>query len=304
MPYGIQVEFAPSYELIASASIFIKRNLSRHLLYGDQWIKEVEAKIGEDFKNDVLAFADPSCWSEYMILLSHIRQSEDKNPKEFLQWVEKIQPGELFELLSPYVLSPIQPHVGALKNQFVELLYRWNELYFESVGPDLINRLKRDSQEKRTIEEDSAQQVVEQLTNLWIGDEANLDKIVLVPSIHVNPIKFIYKYNRMNIIQYPVDPPVGNFEVPYQLRRITKALNDDNRIRMMKLVADGPRTFTELVKEIGLSKATVHQHLFVLRSAGLLRLHYYEDIYSINPQIHEKVKDVLGSFIFGNEKNG
>jgi DNA-binding transcriptional ArsR family regulator len=299
MTYVTQVEFARSYELLASSSIFFKRNLSRHLLYGDQWFKEVEGRIGEDFKNEVEAFEDPASWSEFMILLSHIRGRKDESPKEFLEWVEGIQPGELFELLSPHVLNPIQPHIGALKNQFVEFLHRWNEVYFQSFDTSLVDQLIRDAQEKeRLLGKIAAQEVLEKITDLWIEEDVPLDKIVLVPSIHVNPIKIIHKYNRMNIIYYPVDPVVGENEVPHRLRRMTKALNDDNRVKILKLIAQRPRTFTDIVNEIGLSKATVHQHLFVLRSAGLLRFHYYEDIYSIPSQVMEKVKNSLESFIF------
>lgn len=301
MSYGIQVEFAPSYELIASGSIFIKRNLSRHLLFGDQWIKEVESQIGEELKKEILAFADLGTWTEYMILLSHIRANEEDTPEGFLKWVEGIQPGELFELLSPFVLSPIQPHIGESKNQFVDFFYRWNEFYFKNFDSSLLNVLKKDSQEKGLlIGKISSQELVEKVTDIVIGEEVPLDTIVLVPSIHVNPIKIIHKFNKMNIIYYPVDPPIGEGELPYQLRRITKALYDDNRVRMLKLIAKGPRTFTDIVNEIGLSKATVHQHLFTLRSAGLLRFHYYEDIYTINPQVLDKVHDVLETFIFKN----
>lgn len=300
MPYNIQVDFASSYELIASYSIFTKRNLTRHLLYGDQWLKETESLIGESLKNDILTFEDPGCWGEYLMLLVNIRGKENEDPKKFLKWVEGIQPGELFEFLSPHVLNPVQPQIGAMKNQFVNLLYRWNEKYFETIDHTLLDQLKVDFKKKEILKEElSPQEVVEQATDFWIGDEANLDKIILVPSIHVNPIKFIYKYNGMNIINYPVDPPVGEFQVPYRLRRITKALNDDNRVRMIQLVAQGPKTFTDLVNEIGLAKATVHQHLFVLRSAGLLRFHYYEDIYSVNPNVFEKVKSVLEGYTFG-----
>ncbi|MNP40074.1 Bacterial regulatory protein, arsR family [compost metagenome] len=34
-------------------------------------------------------------------------------------------------------------------------------------------------------------------------------------------------------------------------------------------------TFTEIVREIGLSKSTIHYHLIALRAAGLVIVHYY-----------------------------
>jgi hypothetical protein len=299
MAYGLQVEFSPSYEMIASGSIFMKRNLSRHLLYGDQWIKEVESKIGEELKSDLLAFEDLATWTEYLLLLAHFRVNLEETQEEFLQWVEGIQAGELFELLAPYSLNPIQPHIGSTKSQFVDLFYRWNDFYFKGFEAELLEVLKRDSVEKGKLSEAlSPQEAFERITDIVIEEEAPVDQILLVPSIHVNPIKIIHKYNRLNLIYYPVDPPVKEGEVPHQLRRITKALNDDNRVKMLRLIAQGPRTFTEIVNGIGLSKATVHQHLFTLRSAGLLRFHYYQDTYSINPNLLTKINGILGDFIF------
>ncbi|MMZ69431.1 Bacterial regulatory protein, arsR family [compost metagenome] len=34
-------------------------------------------------------------------------------------------------------------------------------------------------------------------------------------------------------------------------------------------------TFTEIVREIALSKSTIHYHLIALRAAGLVIVHYY-----------------------------
>lgn len=297
MSYTIKIDFSPSYELISSYSVFTKRNLTRHLLYGEQWIKDTEIQIGEELTKEILAFKE-HCWLEYFTLLVYIWDKKEGEPAEFLKWVKGLQPGELFEYLSPYVLSPLEPHIGAMKDQFVELLTQWNESYFKKF--DLLEVLKKNAVEVRKLSKQfPSVETVDKVTDLWIGYEANLDKMVLVPSIHANPIKFIYKFNGLNIINYPVDPPVGEGELPYKIKRLTKALNDDNRIRILQLVAQGPKTFTDLVNELGLSKATVHQHLYVLRSAGLLRLHYYQEFYTINPEIFEKVKSILVEQVFG-----
>lgn len=299
MPYQTQIEIAASYELIASFSIFSKRNMSRNLLYGDQWLKETEKVIGDKLSKDILAFEDPGCWNEYFTLLIHLWGREDEKATDFLNWVEGMQPGELFEYLSPYVQSPLLPQIGEVKNSFVDLLYRWNTKYFEKWDNSLLTKLKKDGQEKKLRNEKlSSIDFVDEVTGLWIGEEAPLDKVVLVPSIHINPIKQIYKYNKMNIIKYPVDPPIEDIEVPYQLRRMMKALSDEKRIRILQLIAKKPRSFTDIVHEIGLSKATVHQHLFVLRSAGLLSFHYYEDMYNINPAVFEKVKRDFEQHVF------
>ena len=56
-----------------------------------------------------------------------------------------------------------------------------------------------------------------------------------------------------------------------ELRRIYKILADVNRLRLLRLLADGPATVTELVDRVGLSQPLVSWHLAKLREAGLVR---------------------------------
>ena len=56
--------------------------------------------------------------------------------------------------------------------------------------------------------------------------------------------------------------------------RLTHALSDESRLRMLRFVADGPCTLTEVARFIGLSQPTVHHHLVQLRAAGLVRVHF------------------------------
>ncbi len=55
-----------------------------------------------------------------------------------------------------------------------------------------------------------------------------------------------------------------------ELRRFHKVLADVNRLRMLRLLADGPATVTELVDAVGLSQPLVSWHLGKLREVGLV----------------------------------
>jgi ArsR family transcriptional regulator len=55
------------------------------------------------------------------------------------------------------------------------------------------------------------------------------------------------------------------------LRRIHKVLADVNRLRMLRALADGPATVTELVESVGLSQPLVSWHLGKLREVGLVK---------------------------------
>jgi DNA-binding transcriptional ArsR family regulator len=55
-----------------------------------------------------------------------------------------------------------------------------------------------------------------------------------------------------------------------ELRRFHKVLADVNRLRIVRRLADGPATVTELVEDVGLSQPLVSWHLGKLREVGLV----------------------------------
>jgi DNA-binding transcriptional ArsR family regulator len=50
-----------------------------------------------------------------------------------------------------------------------------------------------------------------------------------------------------------------------------KALADDKRLRILKLLAGSDMTLQQLSDAVGLAKSTAHHHTVILRSAGLIR---------------------------------
>lgn len=63
-----------------------------------------------------------------------------------------------------------------------------------------------------------------------------------------------------------VDPP----EELRDLRTFHKALADVNRLRIVRRLAAGPSTVTELIEHVGLSQPLVSHHLKRLRDAGIV----------------------------------
>jgi DNA-binding transcriptional ArsR family regulator len=55
------------------------------------------------------------------------------------------------------------------------------------------------------------------------------------------------------------------------LRRIYKVLADVNRLRILRTLADGPATVTQLVDTVGLSQPLVSWHVSKLREVGLVK---------------------------------
>jgi hypothetical protein len=55
-----------------------------------------------------------------------------------------------------------------------------------------------------------------------------------------------------------------------ELRRFHKVLADVNRLRICRVLAEGPATVTELIDMVGLSQPLVSWHLSKLREVGLV----------------------------------
>jgi DNA-binding transcriptional ArsR family regulator len=55
-----------------------------------------------------------------------------------------------------------------------------------------------------------------------------------------------------------------------ELRRVHKVLADVNRLRLIRVLATGPTTVTELVDAVALSQPLVSWHLSKLREVGLV----------------------------------
>jgi ArsR family transcriptional regulator, arsenate/arsenite/antimonite-responsive transcriptional repressor len=85
-----------------------------------------------------------------------------------------------------------------------------------------------------------------------------------------------------------------------ELRVFHKALADVNRLRIVRRLADGPASVTDLIEQIGLSQPLVSWHIARLRAAGLVatRRKGRETTCSLRPEAFEafaaRQRSILG----------
>jgi DNA-binding transcriptional ArsR family regulator len=86
---------------------------------------------------------------------------------------------------------------------------------------------------------------------------------------------------------------------PEELLRILRALADDTRLRVLKLIAERPRTTQELGPLVGLSRAGLSKSLQRLAEAGLVvpRREGYYVLYSLAPERVDALAAALGRFL-------
>ena len=99
--------------------------------------------------------------------------------------------------------------------------------------------------------------------------EPEMERIVLVPHAAARPWLLLCQHDRTRLICYPLPAPEALEERALALGR---ALGDEGRVRMLRRLAVGDASLTELAGVAGVARSTAHHHLAHLRNAGLVTM--------------------------------
>ncbi len=79
---------------------------------------------------------------------------------------------------------------------------------------------------------------------------------------------------------------------------ILNAFAEPNRLRIVELLRNGPRSVGEIVDELGIRQPQVSKHLRVLSESGLVEVYPLANkrIYRLRPQPFIELNDWLNSF--------
>lgn len=137
------------------------------------------------------------------------------------------------------------------------------------LDPELVAALAREAEAKRRLSLPP-----EELIDLAAGGyryepEPEIERVVLVPHAAARPWLLLCQHERTRIICYPLPSSQALEERALALGR---ALGDGARIRMLRRLAQGEASLTELAETAGVARSTAHHHLSQLRAAGLVSM--------------------------------
>jgi DNA-binding transcriptional ArsR family regulator len=161
-----------------------------------------------------------------------------------------------------------------VKRFALEVIDRFAREVFRPMG-DQAEALAADANAKaRAAGRMSAQHLVDFATGgVSYEGEAGIDRVLLVPSIVTRPWITISDWDSTKIICYRAGRGTGTAGEPDRdMVLVYRALGDETRLRLLRELAAGDRRLAELAQALGLAKSTLHGHLGVLRSAGLIRI--------------------------------
>jgi DNA-binding transcriptional ArsR family regulator len=161
--------------------------------------------------------------------------------------------------------------------RLLAVLEAW-QLQFATVEERVAGMIRRDADE-RVADRRTMQPVdlIEKTTGgiRWIP-EAGVSKVIMAPSYFARPYNYMFSGPGWRLFAYPIgDAALDGHDPlapPPAIVRLHRALGDETRLRILKLLTDRDMYLTEIAHELGLSKPTIKHHLVMLRVAGLVTI--------------------------------
>jgi DNA-binding transcriptional ArsR family regulator len=304
----VAVDWAPAYELVLSLICYVTFPKHHLLDLGEAWVSDVRQRLPDDLAPRLMRKNATSALNlkENDLLLLLVRVCPGKRDTAgFLEWLASLSPGAAYEAVGPKLrdAGPRLPRdFVSWRDRCLDVLKVWDDVYFQTVDPSILEGLAAHADQLRTRLDCPPQALIEEVTNgILVEPSTEPMTVTLIPQYHERPYNTDAPEQGGVIILYPADivPPAEDLPAP-ALLRLTRALSDESRLRMLRFVADGPRTLTEVARFIGLSQPTVHHHLVQLRAAGLVRVHFVvatPSRYSLRPHALEQLSDQLGRYL-------
>ena len=175
------------------------------------------------------------------------------------------------------VMRVLDGRPSEVRAELVEIVRDWARTVFPTLSPGALAVVARDV-ERRTACLDArgpAAAVTRATRGVAYDPPAWIQAIVLVPTVALRP--FVIPAERgdtavfiCSVADEAIDPDPG--APPRPLVKVTGALGDERRLRVLRTLRDGDLTATEIAERLGVDRTSLHHHLGILRSAGLLAI--------------------------------
>src|SRR5258708_3683117 len=188
------------------------------------------------------------------------------------------------------------------KTTLLTILHQWYDRVFRTFEREVLPILERDAEAKRALQfTTTPERLIEIATNgLAYLPEPGIRTVVLTPSFVMRPWNEHTDYQDLMIFSYPVadESLEQESQVPVvRLVRLYQALADERRLRLLKLLTTRSYSLQELADEFGIAKTTMHYHLAILRTAGLVLAQPSGKLYSLRHERLAEVSELLFAYL-------
>ncbi|ASA22824.1 ArsR/SmtB family transcription factor [Paenibacillus donghaensis] len=300
MTYEVEIQFQPIYELVNSLHTFICKRSYKKMDLGPGWAAETAKGLSEELLSRLEQTELDQNW-KLMNLLIYCCPCKE-TVESVLVWIAGLSIGELYETLSGFI-TVFPSHMEEFRSEMLFLLTEWNRQYFSKCDPELLSALRKHADEKQQLAVSSLDPAafIDATTNgFYFEPIEGLQQVVLIPQFHFQPANIIYCYGSLTLCHYSARISSAQEDIPPFMHRTLRSLGEKSRLKILQSLSGERRTFTEIVKQAGISKGIVHDHIFSLRSAGMLYAYIEgENVtsYSLRLQGIQQMNDQLYAYL-------
>lgn len=230
--------------------------------------------------------------------------SDEREPEPFLHWLEAQTVQSLTRIFNSHDI-PFPSEIPTFHSRMIYVLTAWNAQYFSQVDPLILIRLQEEADRRQhDLQTHPQEKVLDDATNgLTFRPVQGLEKVILVPQYHFQPLNVIYHFGNSLLCHYSSRLYLGDQDLlPTHSLRVIRSLGERNRLRILRYLQHGPRSFIEIVRHLGLSKGITHDHISKLRGAGLVYAHLEGENmveYTLRRRALKQVQHLLDEYIDG-----
>ena len=207
-----------------------------------------------------------------------------------------------WEPWASYLRAVMDADAEALKRELIDVIGLWAERVWKPESLTIMPIIERDAEAKRDLlRELPIDEFVRTATNgVEYAPRPGIDRLVMVPSFLNRPVVTFAELGDVFLVFYPVADEHIAADVgspPLRLVRLSKALGDEKRLRILRALADGEKSLMELADMFGVAKTTMHHHMIVLRSAGLISVAAGSKRYRLRSETVPDVGALLSGYL-------
>ncbi|PAF18282.1 ArsR/SmtB family transcription factor [Terribacillus saccharophilus] len=195
-----------------------------------------------------------------------------------------------------YIAFIADSDINFLKKHLISVMKKWFKEVIRPKETLLQDMLKRDISNK-----EHKLTAMDKLTFIrWVTNSTNfepdgtIDTILFIPHYLYRPWTISADLPGTKVFYYPIHAnsidPENRYNPDTMLVRKYKALGDATRLNLLKRLLEGEQTLQQLTEQLPVAKSTLHHHLKMLKSAGLIgsdKQAYYANKKSIAFLDHE-----------------
>ncbi|MEJ8547624.1 ArsR/SmtB family transcription factor [Brevibacillus borstelensis] len=177
-----------------------------------------------------------------------------------------------------YITHVSEVDASDLRRHLLTLFQGWYGIHVRPREAELRSLLARDCDQKRAmLQKLSPEALVEWATGRKYPPEPSVGRVLLVPHTLYRPWTIQADAPGTKVFYYPVADEnmaeqIDPYRPPQLLVQAYKALGDEHRLRIARLLAERAHSLQELTERMDMAKSTLHHHLSMLRSARLIEM--------------------------------